>query len=48
MATKTHKKIIVCFILALGVVSVYWPVYRYDFVNYDDVDYVVENTHVRS
>jgi len=48
MATKTHKKIIVCFILALGVVSVYWPVYRYDFVNYDDVDYVVENTHVRA
>ena len=34
--------------LALGVVSVYWPVHRYDFVNYDDVDYVVENAHVRA
>ena len=48
MATQTHKTIIICFILALGVVSVYWPVHRYDFVNYDDVDYVVENANVRA
>ena len=32
--------------LACATVALYWPVHRYDFVNYDDVDYVRRNAPV--
>src|SRR5258708_25259480 len=34
-------------LLAL-VAAVYWPVYRFDFINYDDAEYVAENLRVQA
>jgi len=34
--------------LTLAALAVYWQVYSYDFVNYDDMDYVAENPHVKA
>lgn len=34
-------------LLAAITFAVYWPVLKYPFVNYDDVDYVTENPHVQ-
>jgi len=42
------QKLFICFVLTLVTAGIYWPVHRYDFVNYDDVDYVVENVHIRA
>jgi protein O-mannosyl-transferase len=33
--------------LTLAIFAAYWPVLKYPFVNYDDVDYVTENPHVQ-
>jgi Tfp pilus assembly protein PilF len=46
MSVKNWK-LFVCLVLALGTAIVYWPVHRYEFINYDDFQYVVENPHVR-
>jgi protein O-mannosyl-transferase len=35
-------------LLAAAILSVYWPVRQYDFVNYDDNHYVTENPQVQS
>src|SRR5439155_19910820 len=35
-------------LLALATLAVFWPVARFDFVNYDDGDYVTANAHVQS
>jgi hypothetical protein len=32
--------------LALATLAVFWQVRSYDFVNYDDLDYVTDNRHV--
>ena len=36
----------ICLLLALLTLAIYWPVRHYDFVNYDDADYVTANSHV--
>jgi tetratricopeptide (TPR) repeat protein len=41
-------KLVICVALIVGTATVYWPVHRYGFVNYDDVDYVLENPHVHA
>ena len=33
-------------LLALVTIALYWPATRHDFVNYDDPEYVLNNTHV--
>ena len=38
----------VCLLLALVTLDVYWPVTRHAFTNYDDPDYVSENSKVQS
>ena len=38
----------VCLLLALITLSVYWQVSRHDFVNYDDPEYVTKNPHVKA
>jgi len=35
-------------VLGLGTLALYWPVCHYDFVEYDDPDYVSENQTVRN
>ena len=37
--------VLLCLLLAAVTWAVYWPVRHYEFVNYDDPDYVVENSH---
>ena len=37
----------ICLLLGMLVVAVYWPVAHYGFVDYDDGDYVTANQHVQ-
>jgi len=37
----------VCLFLVLSILVIYWPVGGYEFINYDDPQYVTENAHVR-
>jgi protein O-mannosyl-transferase len=39
---------LICLALALATIGVYWRVGYFDFVNFDDPDYVTENTAVKS
>ena len=38
----------VCLFLTLSTLVVYWPVTGYEFVNYDDTDYVTANPYVQA
>jgi tetratricopeptide (TPR) repeat protein len=38
----------ICAVLALTVLSVYWPVRNHDFVKYDDDKYVTDNRNIQS
>jgi tetratricopeptide (TPR) repeat protein len=42
-----HGILILCLLLALATLAVYWQVQEHEFVTYDDLEYVVENPHVR-
>src|SRR5258706_8800960 len=39
---------IICLILVAGTLAIFGRVAGFDFINYDDLDYVTENWHVRS
>jgi len=43
-----HRTALVCLLLALAVLAVYWPVRHYDFIDYDDDNYVFDNSAVRA
>jgi tetratricopeptide (TPR) repeat protein len=47
---KNHKyrSFLICVFFVLAISAVYWPVYNYDFVKYDDHVYVTENTNIQS
>jgi len=38
----------ICAILAASVAAVYWPVYRHQFVNFDDLGYIIQNPYARA
>jgi tetratricopeptide (TPR) repeat protein len=38
----------ICLLLLLSTAFVFWPVRGFDYVNYDDLDYVSANPHVQS
>jgi tetratricopeptide (TPR) repeat protein len=40
-------RILICVCLAAAVIAVYWQVYSFDFIRFDDGDYVVHNPHIR-
>ena len=42
-----RKLVMLCLALALATVGVYWQVHNFDFVNYDDPDYVTRNAVVK-
>jgi protein O-mannosyl-transferase len=46
----SHKQLItvICLALALGTIAIYSPVLRHDFINYDDPDYILNNSHVQA
>ena len=46
--TSRQRTWLVCLLLALGTLAIYWPVRHYGFVDYDDNDYVFNNPTVRS
>ena len=46
-ARLTDRSFTICLILAVATFAVYWPVMSFDFVNYDDPDYVTSNPFVR-
>jgi tetratricopeptide (TPR) repeat protein len=43
-----HSTLIISICLGLAIIAVYWPVYKYDFIRFDDGDYVVNNVNLRS
>ncbi len=45
---QNKKNILICVCLAAAVVAVYAPVYKYDFVSFDDHVYVKQNVHIRA
>jgi tetratricopeptide (TPR) repeat protein len=49
-ATSASRKLfpLLCLLLALGTMALYWPITHYPFVQFDDDQYVVANPHVNS
>ena len=47
-ARALSNPVCLCLLLVAVTLAVYWPVTRYDFVNYDDPDYFSSNTHVQA
>jgi len=43
-----HHTTLVCLLLVLSILCIYFQTAFHDFINYDDPDYIVENPHVRS
>ena len=46
--TSPKQILIVYIVLTLATLAVYWQVNKYDFVNFDDPVYIVENSHIQS
>ncbi len=47
-AFSSHRRIIFCVLLILGVVAVYFPTLHSGFVNFDDPNYITENSHIQA
>ena len=47
-APRQKLFILICLVLALGTVALYWPVTRHPFITLDDQQYVTQNSHVQS
>jgi Flp pilus assembly protein TadD len=45
---ETSRKILICLVLAIVTLAVFWQVNHFDFVNLDDKMYILENRHVLS
>ncbi len=43
-----RQKLIVYIVLAVVILAVYWQVNQYDFINFDDTDYVTKNSVIQS
>ena len=43
-----HQALWVCLILAAVTLALYWPVTGYEFVNYDDTDFITANSTVQA
>ena len=43
---QADKTFLICSILATSTIAFYWPVVTFNFVNYDDPDYVTSNSLV--
>jgi hypothetical protein len=40
--------VVICFLLVLASLSIYWQTRHYPFINYDDNLYVTENFHIQN
>jgi Flp pilus assembly protein TadD len=45
---RRRSEIILCLLLIMTTLAVYWQVRHHEFLNYDDDDYVTENRHVQA
>lgn len=46
--SKKPSPILICVVLAVITIAVFWPVIGHQFISYDDVDFVTGNPHVRT
>ncbi|MGA2278999.1 MAG: tetratricopeptide repeat protein [Verrucomicrobiota bacterium] len=46
--TKNQLTALICLALALVTTALYWPVTHHNFVNFDDDDYITNNSHVQA
>ena len=46
--TKNQLSALICLALALVTTALYWPVTHHNFVNFDDDDYITNNSHVQA
>ena len=46
--SPSQKKLIVCLLLFLATLAVFWQVKNHDFINLDDEQYVTQNLNVRA
>ena len=44
---KVRYDVLICLFLVISTLTVYWQIRDYDFVNFDDNLYVIENYHVQ-
>jgi len=45
---RLRREGLVCLLLVMATLAVYWQVQHFDFVNFDDIDYVYENYHIQN
>jgi Tfp pilus assembly protein PilF len=45
--TPRQRTLLICLGLAVAIIAVYWPVGHFEFINYDDPQYVTENQHMQ-
>ncbi|MCE5339767.1 MAG: tetratricopeptide repeat protein [Planctomycetaceae bacterium] len=45
---RNKTSLIICVALVAAVVAVYWPVYKFEFVSYDDESYVINNDNIKT
>lgn len=41
-----HQRLLICLLLVLVTLAIYWPVLGYEFVKYDDDKYITDNPHI--
>jgi len=44
--SQTDRRDWICFLIGLGTFTIFLPVLWFDFTNYDDLGYIVNNAHV--
>ncbi len=45
---RNKTSLLICVALVAAVVAVYWPVYKFEFVSYDDESYVINNDNIKT
>ncbi|MGO9136709.1 MAG: tetratricopeptide repeat protein [Syntrophales bacterium] len=43
-----RRQLLICLFLTFTVLAAFWQVNRCDFINYDDEDYITENSHIQN
>src|ERR1039458_8297233 len=46
--TKNQLAALICLALALVTTALYWPMTHHNFINFDDDDYITNNSHVKA
>ncbi|HZM04814.1 MAG TPA: tetratricopeptide repeat protein [Candidatus Saccharimonadales bacterium] len=44
---EKQRATLICLLLALVTLAIYWPATHFDFINYDDPDYVIYNSPIQ-